>query len=182
MPLTSAYALHRRPERHPRPADRRHLRHRLWNPAATAVPERSGSAHRSHGAALAPAAPTACGPSELCTLDSATCVKPTHAARTARPCPSVESRRCHRPSSRPRRRSLCVRGPATQRSTALRSSLGCSVLKGAGRGHPEGELNRDEPPLPGILTGAASDPRLPPDAAQRPNPYRLPAVYDALPG
>ena len=44
------------------------------------------------------------------TLDSAAHVKPEHAASPARPWPSVESRRLRRPSWRPGRRPLYVRG------------------------------------------------------------------------
>jgi hypothetical protein len=45
-----------------------------------------------------------------CTPDSAAHVKPGHAASAARPWPSVESRRLHRPRDRHGRRPLYVRG------------------------------------------------------------------------
>jgi hypothetical protein len=48
-----------------------------------------------------------------CTPDSAARVKPEHAAGAPRPWPSVENRRLHRPSGRPARRPLCVRGCRT---------------------------------------------------------------------
>jgi len=53
-----------------------------------------------------------------CTLDSAAHVKPEHAASAARPWPSVESRRLHRPSWRPHAVRYTSVDPATQRSIA----------------------------------------------------------------